>query len=202
MTGRLSHGKMWEVSPLKAANDSMNIIATELPGLLIIEPKVFGDARGFFFESYQRDRYRDAGVDCEFVQDNYSRSCRGTLRGLHYQITTPQGKLVQVTRGEVFDVAVDLRRSSPTFGRFVGVVLNETNHRQLYVPPGFAHGFCVTSEIAGFAYKCTQFYNPADERTLLWNDPALGIIWPDLEPRILSAKDERGIPLSQAETYP
>ncbi len=202
LAGRLSgvcFGKMCQIRDCKT---SMNVIATELPGLMIIEPNVFGDARGFFFESYQRDRYRDAGLECEFVQDNYSRSCRGTLRGLHYQITSPQGKLVQVTRGEVYDVAVDLRRSSPTFGRSVGVILNETNHRQLYVPPGFAHGFCVTSDIADFAYKCTQFYNPADERTLLWSDPALAISWPDLEPRILSAKDERGVPLCDAETYP
>lgn len=180
----------------------MNVIATELAGLLIIEPKVFGDARGFFLECYQRDRYRDAGLELEFVQDNYSRSRRGTLRGLHYQITSPQGKLVQVTRGEVYDVAVDLRRSSSTFGKSFGVLLNEENHRQLYLPPGFAHGFCVVSEFADFAYKCTQFYNPADERTLLWNDPVLNIEWPDVEPRILSAKDEVGVLFCDAETYP
>ena len=180
----------------------MNVIATELPGLLIIEPKHFGDSRGFFFEGYHRERYRAAGIDAEFVQDNYSRSCRGTLRGLHYQITRPQGKLVQVTRGEVYDVAVDLRRSSPTFGRAVGLLLNEENHRQLYVPAGFAHGFCVTTEIADFAYKCTDFYNPADERTLFWNDPALNISWPDIVPRILSTKDEHGVMLSDVETYP
>lgn len=179
----------------------MNVITTELPGLLIIEPKVFGDARGCFFESYHKDRYRAAGIDVEFVQDNFSRSCKGTLRGLHYQITQPQGKLVQVTRGEVFDVAVDMRRSSPTFGRSVGILLNEDNHRQLYVPPGFAHGFCVTSDSADFAYKCTQLYNPADERTLFWNDPSLKIEWPTVEPRILSAKDERGVAFGQAETY-
>jgi len=180
----------------------MNVIPTELSGLLIIEPKVFGDARGFFFEGYHRDRYRAAGIEAEFVQDNYSRSCRGTLRGLHYQLTQPQGKLVQVTRGAVFDVAVDLRRSSPTFGRSFGLILSEENHRQLYVPPGFGHGFCVTTDSADFVYKCTDFYNPADERTLLWSDPALGIAWPSIEPRILSAKDERGILLSQAEVYP
>jgi dTDP-4-dehydrorhamnose 3,5-epimerase len=179
----------------------MNIITTELPGLLIIEPKVFGDARGFFFESYQRDRYRQAGIDAEFVQDNCSRSCRGTLRGLHYQITQPQGKLVFVTQGEVVDIAVDLRRSSPTFGRALSVVLNEENHRQVFVPKGFAHGFCVTSDSADFCYKCTGYYNPSDERTLLWNDPALGIEWPDTQPRILSAKDERGILLCNAEAY-
>ena len=180
----------------------MNVIPTELPGLLIIGPKVFGDARGFFFEGYHRERYRAAGIEPEFVQDNYSRSRRGTLRGLHYQLAQPQGKLVQVTRGEVYDVAVDLRRSSPTFGRALGVVLNEDNHRQLYVPPGFAHGFCVTSDSADFAYKCTTIYNPADERTLLWNDPALQIDWPVIEPYILSEKDQRGIPLSDAEVFP
>lgn len=179
----------------------MNVIASELSGLLIIEPKVFGDSRGFFFEGYHKERYVAAGIDAEFVQDNYSRSCKGTLRGLHYQITQPQGKLVQVTRGEVYDVAVDLRRSSPTFGRAVGFILSEENHRQLYVPPGFAHGFCVTSEVADFAYKCTRVYNPADERTLRWNDPALNIQWPQVEPRILSAKDERGLLLCDVETF-
>lgn len=179
----------------------MNVIATELPGLIIFEPKVFGDSRGFFFEAYHRDRYHAAGIEAEFVQDNCSRSCRGTLRGLHYQITQSQGKLVQVTRGEVYDVAVDLRRSSPTFGRSFGLLLSEENHRQMYIPPGFAHGFCVTSEFADFAYKCTRFYNAADERTLLWSDPAIGISWPDIEPRILSARDERGLLLRDAETY-
>lgn len=179
----------------------MNVIQTELAGLLIIEPRVFGDARGYFFEGFQRDRYRAVGIEEDFVQDNYSRSCRGTLRGLHYQISQPQGKLVQVTRGEVYDVAVDLRRGSPTFGQAIGVFLNEENHRQLYVPPGFAHGFCVTTDFADFAYKCTTFYNPADERTLLWSDPELKIAWPTIEPRILSTKDERGVPLRDAETY-
>lgn len=180
----------------------MNVVTTEFSGLLIIEPKSFGDARGFFFESYHRDRYRGAGLVEEFVQDNVSRSCRGTLRGLHYQQKSPQGKLVFVTHGEVFDVAVDLRRSSATFGRWFGIVLNDENHRQMYIPPGFAHGFCVTSDSADFCYKCTRGYDPSDERTLLWNDPAIGINWPSLEPRILSAKDQRGIPLAQAEVYP
>jgi len=180
----------------------MNIIATEFSGLLVVEPKVFGDSRGFFFESYQEDRYRKAGIDASFVQDNCSRSCRGTLRGLHYQLTKPQGKLVFVTRGEVVDIVVDLRRSSPTFGRSLSIVLNEQNHQQVYVPPGFAHGFCVTSDSADFCYKCTGYYDPADERTLLWNDSALGIDWPDVLPRILSAKDERGVLLRDAETYP
>ena len=179
----------------------MNITPTELTGLLLIEPKVFGDTRGYFFESYQRERYLAAGIDADFVQDNCSRSCRGTLRGLHYQRTRPQAKLVFVTRGEVVDVAVDLRRGSPTFGRSFSVVLNESNHRQLFIPPGFAHGFCVTSDSADFCYKCTDYYVPADERTLLWNDPALKIDWPDIQPRILSEKDQHGIPLSDAEVY-
>jgi len=180
----------------------MNVIPTELPGLIVIEPRVFGDARGYFLESYHEQRYRDAGIDAAFVQDNFSRSCRGTLRGLHYQLTQPQGKLVQVMRGEVFDVAVDLRRSSPTFGQACGLLLSEDNHRQLYIPPGFAHGFCVLSDVADFVYKCTRFYAPADERTLLWSDPALAIDWPSVEPKILSARDQQGIPLEQAETYP
>lgn len=180
----------------------MNVITNEFSGLLVIEPKTFGDQRGFFFESYQRDRFHAAGLTAEFVQDNMSRSCQGTLRGLHYQINKPQGKLVFVTRGEVYDVAVDLRRSSPTFGRWFGAILNDTNHRQMYVPPGFAHGFCVTSESADFCYKCTEYYSPADERTLLWNDPAVGVDWPAIEPRILSAKDQSGVRLADAEFYP
>ena len=184
------------------SHPNMNVILTELAGLLIVEPKVFGDTRGFFFESYQRERYLAAGIDADFVQDNCSRSCRGTMRGLHYQLTRPQAKLVFVTRGEVMDVAVDLRRASPTFGRAVSVVLNETNHRQMFIPPGFAHGFCVTSDSADFCYKCTDYYVPTDERTLLWNDPALTIKWPAVEPYILSEKDRRGIPLCSAEVYP
>ena len=180
----------------------MKIIQTEISGLVLIEPKSFGDSRGFFFESYQRDRYREAGIGESFVQDNVSRSRKGTLRGLHYQMVQPQGKLVYVTRGEVFDVAVDIRRSSPTFGRWFGATLNDENHRQLYVPPGFAHGFCVTSETADFCYKCTDFYLPSHERTLLWNDPAIGISWPELENFILSEKDQKGLLLANAETYP
>lgn len=179
----------------------MNIIPTPIDGLMLIEPKVFGDARGFFFESFQRERYFAAGITVDFVQDNVSRSCRGTLRGLHYQRTRPQGKLVYVTRGEVLDVAVDLRRHSPTFGQSYTTILNDDNHRQLFIPPGFAHGFCVTSDSADFVYKCTDYYVPSDERTLLWNDPALKIEWPDIEPRILSEKDRRGVPLSQAEVF-
>lgn len=180
----------------------MNVIPTEFPGLLIVEPKSFGDVRGFFFEGYQRNRYRDAGIEPDFVQDNVSRSCRGTLRGLHYQLRRPQGKLVMVTRGEVFDVAVDLRRSSSTFGRWFSVILNDENHRQLYIPPGFAHGFCVTSEVADFCYKCTELYDPADERTVLWSDGQLEIQWPQIEPRVISPKDRVGTPFLQAEVYP
>lgn len=181
----------------------MQIHETKLTGLLLIEPKVFADSRGFFFESYQRRRYHEAGLQFEFVQDNLSRSSFGTVRGLHYQLQKPQGKLVQVLRGTVFDVAVDMRKSSPTFGRWQGFELSEQNHRQLYVPPGFAHGFSVTSpEGADFFYKCTEYYDPADERTVLWNDPAVGVQWPDVGEPILSPKDQRGIPLSQADAYP
>ena len=180
----------------------MKIIPTEISGLVLVEPKAFGDARGFFFESFQINRYRDAGITENFVQDNVSRSSKGILRGLHYQLVQPQGKLVYVTRGEVFDVAVDLRRSSPTFGRWFGVLLNDENHRQLYVPPGFAHGFYVTSETADFCYKCTDLYNPTHERTLLWNDPTVGIEWPRLDSPLLSAKDQQGRLLADLETYP
>jgi dTDP-4-dehydrorhamnose 3,5-epimerase len=180
----------------------MQVHPTPLAGLLLIEPRVFADARGFFLETYQQSRFVELGLPTTWVQDNLSRSGRGTLRGLHYQRQNPQGKLVFVTRGAVFDVAVDLRRSSPTFGQWYGSELSDENHRQLYVPPGFAHGFCVLSEVADFAYKCTSGYDPKDERTLLWNDPELGVAWPAVEPRILSAKDERGVRLRDAEVYP
>lgn len=179
----------------------MQVQTTPLNGLLVIEPKVFGDARGCFLETFHAQRYRAAGVESEFVQDNLSRSGRGTLRGLHYQRQFPQGKLVSVSFGSVFDVAVDLRRHSPTFGQWHAAELSDTNRRQMFIPPGFAHGFCVLSETADFAYKCTDYYRPDDERTLLWNDPAVGIAWPDIEPRILSDKDRRGVPLSQADVY-
>lgn len=172
----------------------MKVIPGKLAGLAVIEPKVFGDARGFFFEGWNASRYREAGVAGEFVQDNLSHSGRGILRGLHFQSPNPQGKLVQVLEGEVFDVAVDLRRSSPTFGRWEGVVLSAANHRQLWVPPGFAHGFAVLSESALFHYKCTAYYSPADEWTLLWNDPELAIEWPVADP-VLSAKDRKGMAL-------
>jgi len=168
----------------------MNVIATSLPGVLIIEPRVFRDERGFFFETYHAERYRDAGLDVTFVQDNHSRSVRGTLRGLHWQVERPQGKLVRVLFGEIFDVAVDIRVDSPTFGDWVGVSLSADNFRQAWIPPGFAHGFCVTSEVAEVEYKCTDFYDPPSERGLIWNDPEVGIDWPITDP-ILSARDQR-----------
>lgn len=180
----------------------MNVIKTAIPEVLIVEPKVFGDSRGFFFESYNQRRFEEVtGVSLPFVQDNHSRSARGVLRGLHYQINRPQGKLVWVTSGEVFDVAVDLRRSSPTFGQSVSVLLSAENHRQLWIPPGFAHGFLVTSDSADFLYKATDYYAPEHERALQWNDPALGIDWPLQGEPVLSAKDQLGMPLAQAETF-
>ncbi len=166
----------------------MKVIETALPGVLIIEPKAFGDHRGFFLETFQVERYREAGITLPFVQDNHSRSQRGVLRGLHFQKTRPQGKLVSVSRGAVYDVAVDIDPSSATHGKFVGVELNDDNHRQMWVPPGYAHGFCVLSEVADFQYKCTDFYFPADEGGLAWNDPDVGISWPIEAPQ-LSAKD-------------
>jgi dTDP-4-dehydrorhamnose 3,5-epimerase len=156
----------------------VNIIETDLPDVLIIEPKVFGDDRGFFMETWNRERYAEAGIPTEFVQDNLSFSRKGVLRGLHFQDPNPQGKLVSVLQGEVFDVAVDVKRDSPTFGKWVGVNLSFENKRQLYVPEGFAHGFCVTSEFALFSYKCTDSYSPKKERILMWNDPDVGIDWP------------------------
>jgi dTDP-4-dehydrorhamnose 3,5-epimerase len=170
----------------------MNIIETGVSGAVIIEPKVFGDARGFFMETFQAERYqKQAHIDLPFVQDNHSRSTRGVLRGLHFQKTKPQGKLVRVVRGEVFDVIVDLRTDSPSFGQWQGVRLSEENHRQLWLPPGTAHGFVVTSDSADFEYKCTDYYDPADECCLLWNDPQLNIDWPVANPK-LSDKDKAG----------
>lgn len=166
----------------------MNLIETRLPGVLIIEPRVFGDARGFFLETFQTDRYRDAGIDLPFVQDNHSRSRKGVLRGLHLQKQHPQGKLVRVARGEVFDVAVDIDPTSKSFGQWVGVVLSDENHRQFWVPPGYAHGFLVLSDIADFEYKCTDYYHPEDETGLLWSDPDVAIDWPNDHPH-LSEKD-------------
>jgi dTDP-4-dehydrorhamnose 3,5-epimerase len=167
----------------------MKVLDTALPGVKIIEPKVHGDARGFFIETFQAERYRDmAGIDLPFVQDNHSRSARGVLRGLHAQKRRPQGKLVRCARGEVFDVAVDINPTSATFGTWVGVTLSDQNHRQFWVPPGYAHGFVVLSEIADFEYKCTDFYFPDDEIGLIWNDPEVGIDWQIKDP-LLSAKD-------------
>lgn len=166
----------------------MKIIETPLQGALIIEPKVFGDERGYFFEVYQKKRYEEVGFTLDFVQDNRSKSSKNVLRGLHFQKRKPQGKLVSVTEGAVFDVAVDLRPESPTFGQHHSVILSEENFLQFYIPPGFAHGFCVLSDTASFQYKCTDYYDPADEGGLIWNDPVLGIKWPVSEP-IVSAKD-------------
>ena len=166
----------------------MIVKETTLPGVLLIEPRVFNDARGVFWETYHAQRYADAGIPATFVQDNASRSVRGTLRGLHYQLRRPQGKLVWVSWGQVFDVVVDIRRGSPHFGWWFGLTLRGDHPQQLYIPPGFAHGFCVVSESADFAYKCTEFYAPEDERGVLWNDPGIGIEWPIAEP-LLSAKD-------------
>lgn len=167
----------------------MKVIKTALPGVLIIEPKVFGDSRGFFMETFQVERYHDAGITLPFVQDNHSRSTKGVLRGLHFQRTRPQGKLVRVSRGNVYDVAVDIDPTSPTCGQYVGVELNDENQRQFWVPPGYAHGFCVLSDIADFQYKCTDFYFPEDEGGLLWNDPDIAIPWALDNPQ-LSEKDK------------
>ena len=183
----------------------MNVIQTAIPDLLILEPKVFGDARGFFMESFNAKAFQAAtGLDVNFVQDNHSRSAKGVLRGLHYQIEQAQGKLVRVVRGNVFDVAVDLRKSSATFGQWVGVELSEENNRQFWIPPGFAHGFLVTSDSADFLYKTTDYYAPQFERSLAWNDPTVGVEWPlhllDGAP-LLSAKDVAGKPLAECETF-
>jgi len=168
----------------------MQLIKTAIPEVLLIKPKVFGDTRGFFLETYNKERYMDVGFpDVEFVQDNHSRSSKGVLRGLHFQLNHPQGKLVQVATGSVFDVAVDIRVGSPTFGQWYGCVLSEENHHQLWIPPKFTHGFCVLSDTADFIYKCTDYYRPEDEGGLLWNDSEVGIDWPLAEP-LLSEKDE------------
>jgi dTDP-4-dehydrorhamnose 3,5-epimerase len=179
----------------------MKVTPTELPEVLLIEPKVYGDTRGFFYESFQTTRYGDAGIRGPFVQDNLSRSVRGTLRGLHFQEPRSQGKLVQVLRGSVFDVAVDVRRGSPWFGKWVGVELSEAVPRQLWIPPGFAHAFCVLSESADFFYKCTEVYVPEAERGIAWNDPTIGIRWP-VERPLLSAKDQTAPRLDAAPVLP
>jgi dTDP-4-dehydrorhamnose 3,5-epimerase len=180
----------------------MKVIRTEIPDVLILEPKVFSDERGFFLESYNKRTFREAtGLDVEFVQDNHSSSKRGVLRGLHYQIRQPQGKLIRVVVGEVFDVAVDLRRSSPSFGRSVTFNLDAVSKWMAWIPSGFAHGFLVLSDYAEFLYKSTDYYAPEYERTLLWNDRALGIRWPLQREPILAEKDRRGVPLESAETF-
>ncbi len=181
----------------------MNVTPTDIPDVLVLEPRVFGDDRGFFLESYNEQAFREkTGVTLPFVQDNHSKSGKYVLRGLHYQIQQPQGKLVRAIAGEIYDVAVDLRRSSPSFGQWVGVSLSADNKRQVWVPPGFAHGFLVVSDSAEVLYKTTNYYAPAHERSLLWNDPDVGITWNlDREP-ILSQKDQAATPLAQAEVYP
>lgn len=180
----------------------MEVIKTKIPDVLIIEPKVFGDDRGFFFESFNEQAFlAKTGVKASFVQDNHSRSGKNVLRGLHYQIQQPQGKLVRVVFGEVFDVAVDLRRQSSNFGQWVGIHLSAENKRQFWVPPGFAHGFVVLSDAAEFVYKTTDYYAPAYERSLLWNDPELGIDWPMHQVPVLSEKDQTGVPLKHAEVF-
>jgi len=168
----------------------MKFIDTSLPGCVVVEPQVFGDTRGFFYESYNEAKYREAGIDRRFVQSNVSRSARGVLRGLHYQWPHPQGKLVSVLEGEVYDVAVDIRRGSPTFGQWAGVMLTAENHRHFWIPEGFAHGFCVVSEHATFAYQCTDLYDAKADGSIRWDDPAIGIDWPVSEP-LLSEKDRK-----------
>ena len=179
----------------------MEVIATRHPEVLLLRPKVFGDARGFFFESYNRRTFADVGIDAEFVQDNHSRSAKGVLRGLHYQIRQPQGKLVRVVAGEVFDVAVDLRRGSPHFGRVATMRLSADGHEMAWIPPGFAHGFLVLSDYAEFLYKTTDYYAPDAERCLAWNDPELAIPWPLDGTPLLSAKDQAGLPLAACEVF-
>lgn len=181
----------------------MDFIPTAIPDVIRIEPKVFGDERGFFMETWQRHKFAEAGIDVDFVQDNHSRSVKGTLRGLHYQIRHPQGKLVRVTQGEVFDVAVDLRRSSPTFGLWIGSYLSAKNKRMLWIPPGFAHGFYVTGESAEFQYKCTDYFAAEYERCIFWNDPEIGVKWPldrGVKP-LISKKDRAGVSLADADLF-
>lgn len=179
----------------------MKAITTRIPGTLILEPAVYGDDRGFFLESYNERALQELGIHARFVQDNHSRSSRNVLRGLHYQIDQPQGKLVRVVRGRVFDVVVDLRRKSPTFGQWEGVELSEENKRLLWIPPGLAHGFVVLSDSADFVYKATDYYAPQAERTILWNDPAISIKWPNINDPILSARDAAGKSFHEAEAY-
>lgn len=179
----------------------MDVRQTNLPGVLVVEPRVFSDARGFFLETFSAERYAESGIHGPFVQDNWSHSVKGTLRGLHYQIRQSQGKLVQVMNGEIFDVAVDLRQDSPAFGQWEAEILSAANKKQFYIPPGFAHGFLVLSETADFVYKCTDYYAAQYDRTLLWNDQTVGIEWPTVEELILSDKDKNGTPLETAECF-
>jgi dTDP-4-dehydrorhamnose 3,5-epimerase len=179
----------------------MKVQVTQIAGVLIVEPDVFGDDRGFFLESYNERAMREIGIDAHFVQDNHSRSQRNVLRGLHYQISQPQGKLVRVVRGSVFDVAVDIRRNSPTFRKWVGVELSAENKRMFWLPPGMAHGFVVLSDSADFLYKATDYYAPEFERTILWNDPDLGIEWPLVGEPVLSSKDAAGLPFREADVF-
>ncbi|MBO9197545.1 dTDP-4-dehydrorhamnose 3,5-epimerase [Rhizobium sp. 16-449-1b] len=181
----------------------MKVSSLAIPEVLLIEPTVYGDERGFFFESFNQARFNEAaGAEVSFVQDNHSKSAKGVLRGLHYQISQAQGKLVRVVEGEVFDVSVDLRRSSPTFGQWVGEILSADNRRQLYIPPGFAHGFVVLSETAQFLYKTTDFYSPQHERAIIWNDPTVNIAWPIETPPTLSSKDAQAPFMKDADLFP
>lgn len=179
----------------------MQAIPTNIPEVLLIEPKVFGDERGYFYESWNKRRFAELGIAADFVQDNHSKSQKNVVRGLHYQVEHAQGKLIRVTTGSVYDVAVDLRRSSPTFGQWAGFTLSAENKRMVWIPPGFAHGFCVTSDTAEFLYKTTDYWSPAHDRTLLWNDPQLAIPWPLTAEPLLAAKDVAGTPLAQADTF-
>ena len=180
----------------------MQIHETELRDVKLLEPRVFADSRGFFLESYNQRTFAELGIDAAFVQDNHSRSQRGVLRGLHYQLVQPQGKLVRAVRGEIYDVAVDLRRSSPSFGQWAGRHLSEENHHMLWVPAGFGHGFVVLSDVAVVLYKATDFYAPQGERSILWSDPAIGVQWPEAGELFLSAKDAAGKPLAEADVFP
>lgn len=180
----------------------MKVTPTRLPQVLLLEPRVFGDSRGFFFESWNEREFAGAGIHARFVQDNHSRSAKGVLRGLHYQLHRPQGKLIRVIAGEIFDVAVDIRRGSPDFGKWEGVRLAAESHRMLWIPAGFAHGFCVLSDFAEVLYKATDYYAPEHERCLLWNDPEIGIAWPLEGAPVLSAKDAAAVRLRNAEVFP
>jgi dTDP-4-dehydrorhamnose 3,5-epimerase len=185
----------------QVADSAIRFVETPIPGVLVLEPRVFGDARGFFLESYNERTMAEGGICDDFVQDNHSFSARNVLRGLHYQIRSPQGKLVRAIAGEIFDVVVDLRRSSPAFGKWHGVTLSGENHQMLWIPPGLAHGFLVCSESAHVLYKATDYYAPEHERTLAWNDPDIGIRWPAVGKPLVSEKDNRGVSLREAETF-